>query len=200
MWWPKSAKNAQIDDQNCQKPAFFANLPEEFCSFCTQLRSGGDDERPPHHGMRGAVIGKAPGSRRDVVEALTAGHLRRTPCPRVGRGRVREWVVVGPHDGIANRYGQIGWDELELRDGNRSRLCAGCRRHRVRCPESRGAARYAKHNAESTSHFFASTSALTCSACARCAATAGRTAVSRLRSSAFLAAGSIWLSIDARNF
>lgn len=175
-------------------------MSDEFCSFCTQLSSGVHDKRPPHHGMRGAVIGKAPGSHRDVDESLPARHLRRTPCPRVGRRRVRQRVVVGPCNGIANRNGQLARGKLEFRNRNgfvlRALRSGPCRGVEPGC-----AANSAEHKAQSLfPHFFASTSALTCSACARCAATAGRTAVSKLRSSAFLAAGSIWVSIDARNF
>src|SRR5687767_10442508 len=165
-----------------------------------QMVSRANDQRGPHDGMSRAVIGEAPRPYRNEAEALSLSHLRRTPCPGVCRGRVKERVVVGPHHCVTDRDAQVRGSKPKLVDANQLRLG-----RRTGPGSARGRQRPASQRPECQAerrgpHFFASTSARTCSAWARCAATAGRTAVRRPRSSEFLTACSITLSIDARNF
>jgi len=163
-----------------------------------------DDDHTAHGWVRGTVVGKASRSFRREDETSALGHFWRTPCRGIRGRRVREGVLVEPLYGVARGDRELRRHEGEFANSNYCRGAARGRRGIVtsgRLHARRDARR--DYNADRQApriHFFARTFARTCSACARCAATAGLTCVISSLSSAARARGDITLSIDARNF
>src|SRR5687768_11216807 len=139
-----------------------------------------DHEGRAHDRVSGTVIWKAPGSRGDEDEALTPAEFGGSPRARVGRRRMQKGVVVGPGDRVAARDGELGGREDEAGDRDSCRCSAlGSRRTALGVRHARSeAGRKQKAESRKPLHFFVSTFARVCSACARCAATAGRMATS----------------------